>query len=280
MRDAIKRKLAELLAGWDRQQHQPVRWFNDTELSDAQLARYSLLLLGDAQANAVSRKLGASLPLTLAGDVITLAGRAFRAPDAVAVAYAPHPRNPGRGIVTAAATSPGGMALLPVEDDRLASYDFFILDGAVGNPVRGRPAEKVRVAAGLFDRGWRIDESVLELGDPAVRARCPRLVLRAGTLVPAAAVPPAQAEMLAGKYQLPAGTFEVVRDGERLLLKVPQRPPLLLVPEGELVFGDGQFELTFEVKQGKSEAVTLRVPGQPAPVRATRAPSAAEGPRR
>lgn len=55
-----------------------------------------------------------------------------------------------------------------------------------------------------------------------------------------------------------------------LLVRLPYRTPVLMVPEGEHVFVGNNVELTFHVKEGRCETVSALWPGQPAAVRASR----------
>jgi len=173
--DPVMRRMCERMAenvatGWEKWQHARPRFFKDTEIAKEDTAKYSLLLIGGPDANAVTKALGEKLPLQIAGDNITLDGRTFHAPDAAVQMIYPHPLNADRTVVVTAATSAKGMflaAFLP-ED-----VDFAIIDARLADRDAGRPEEKVRIAAGYFDSAWRLNEKFLETGDETVRAKCP-----------------------------------------------------------------------------------------------------------
>jgi hypothetical protein len=162
-RELCRRKADEIAGFWNTWQHQPVRMFKDTEFPESEWAKYSLVLIGGAEANAVTRKLVGLLPLKIAGDEITVDGHSFKAPDAVLTMVYPHPLNPERYVLLAASTSPEGMYFLDTASEELSSYDFAIVDGAFANPRKGRPVDKVRIAAGHFDNGWRYDQKLVQV---------------------------------------------------------------------------------------------------------------------
>ena len=68
---------------WQQWQHQPLRFFKDTEISAADQEKYSLILIGGADSNAITRKLWKRIPLKVTADAVTIDGRRFVAKDAV-----------------------------------------------------------------------------------------------------------------------------------------------------------------------------------------------------
>jgi dienelactone hydrolase len=174
-KDPLMRRLCEKQAlaavrAWEAWQHQKPRFFKDTEIGDADLKAYSLILIGGPEANAVTRRLADPLRLSIAEDAITIDGRKFPARDAAVAVVRPHPLNPERYVVVRAGQSAKGMFWAdPLPDD----VDFVIADGRVADAKAGRPPEKVRIASGDFDRRWRIREALTDLGDPKVRAAGP-----------------------------------------------------------------------------------------------------------
>ena len=63
-----RQKAKAFVDGWRDWQKQEPRVFQDTEIRDADMARYSLLLVGGPDANRVTAKLAARLPLQIATD--------------------------------------------------------------------------------------------------------------------------------------------------------------------------------------------------------------------
>ena len=60
MKEMCRRKAEAAVNFWKQWQRQPPRVFLDSEISDADAARYSLLLIGAGEANLLARKLGSS----------------------------------------------------------------------------------------------------------------------------------------------------------------------------------------------------------------------------
>lgn len=152
MREACAERGRELVTAWERWQHWTPRLYRDTDLPEAGLARYSLLLIGGPADNSVARRLADRLPLTVTAEAITLDGHRFPVQDAVVRMVYPHPLNPDRYVVVTAATSAAGMKQAPRLRDDL---DFEILDA--GPSV---------VARGTFDCLWHVQTPYLEVGSP------------------------------------------------------------------------------------------------------------------
>jgi dienelactone hydrolase len=267
LRELCSRKAQAIADFWSASQHQPVRLYKDVEIPEADLARYSLLLIGGPDANAVTRKLAASLPLRISGGEVVIAGRTFEAPDAAVTMIHPNPLNPERYVVVTTSTSPAGMNFFSPLGNEMTQFDYVIVDGAVPNAHRGRTAEKVRLAAGLFDRNWKIDDKLLDRGDPEVRARCPRAIHTADGVTALVGGKPLSAEVLdayAGTYQVGNAAVPVVRRGACLAARPPNQQLVALVPESETAFVDesGTAEVTF-VKDdaGKVTAMKLKQRG-------------------
>ena len=186
MRRLCERAAGNFAGGWEKWQHCRPRFFKDTEMPKEEMAKYTLLLIGGPDANAVTKALADKLPVKITPDEVTVDGRAFKAADAAVQFVYPHPLNPDRVVVVTAGTSAKGMFLA----DRLPDdVDFAIADARVADA--GRPPEKVVIAAGYFDSAWRLTDAHLDLGDPAVRAKCAvrRVPAHADGNVPAARLP-------------------------------------------------------------------------------------------
>ncbi|MGC9969856.1 MAG: prolyl oligopeptidase family serine peptidase [Bryobacteraceae bacterium] len=270
MRELCNRKAEALASDWKNWQHVPLRLYKDTEIPETELSKYSLLLIGASDANAVTRKLAGSLPLKISGDEISIDGRSFKAPDAAVAMVYPHPLNPERYVLLAAATSPAGMYFLDPLDGDLGAFDFAIVDGALANSHRGRPVEKIRVAAGLFDRNWRIADTLLDKGDPEIRAKAPLRKVRPDlttALVGVFQLTPELLDAYAGQYQVRDATVTVTKEGDRLVAHVPNQPPMPLYAESETVLAVEGADIEINVfrdSSGKVTGLMVRLPNQPA----------------
>lgn len=217
---ALCRQKAEaLVESWRTWQKVPPRVFEDTKISEADQARYSLLLVGGPEANSVTARLASKLPLRLTRDAIVIDGHSFPAKDAALQMLYPNPLNPERYVWVAAATSADGMFFCnpPFNDPGQGMWDYLIVDGTL--PARGQQASptQARVASGLFDHNWRFSQALLQPGDAELRASGrlrrppnPRLTLRGETL-----------DSYVGRYQIARGpALEVSRDAGVLRVKV------------------------------------------------------------
>lgn len=77
MVEMCRQKSKALIDNWRDWQKQEPRVFQDSALTEADMARYSLLLIGGPEANSVTAKLAAKLPLHISTDRITVDGRDF-----------------------------------------------------------------------------------------------------------------------------------------------------------------------------------------------------------
>lgn len=269
MRQLCNQKAETLASDWKNWQRVPLRLYKDTEIPEADLSKYSLLLIGGSDANAVTKKLAGSLPLKISGDEISIDGRSFKAPDAAVSMVYPHPLNPQRYVFLAAATSPAGMYFFNPQDNDLEAFDFAIVDGALANSNRGRPIDKIRVAAGLFDHNWHVTDALLDKGDPELRAKAPLRKVRPDLtteLVGGFQLTPQLLEAYAGQYQIRDTVVTVAKEGDRLVVHVPNQPPMPLYAEAETVLAiegaDAQVNV-FRDSTGKVTGLMVRLPNQP-----------------
>jgi enterochelin esterase-like enzyme len=172
-KDERMRRFCQLLADrlrddWKEWQHVEPRVFKDTEITDKQIRKYSLILFGGPEDNAVTARLMKGIPLTIELNRITLDGRAFDATDAAVRMVYPHPLNADRDVTVIAANSANAMFWAGLLSDEV---DFVIDDGRVGPD---RDYFRNIVAWGRFDHNWRLDEKYLTVGDPSARAQAGR----------------------------------------------------------------------------------------------------------
>jgi dienelactone hydrolase len=241
-KDSLMRKLCEMksrdfINNWKDWQKCEPRVFKDIELSDIDMAKYSLILYGGADANSVTKKLIDKIPLKMTSNKIILAGQEFNAKDAVVNMIYPNPLNSDRYVSIIAANSPTGMYFLNQNQNNTERYDFYIADGCLPNRRLGRPQEKVQVAAGIFDYNWQIDPQLLEKGDPEIRAQCPyRKVLSdlSTTMVGLPKIDPQVFDNYIGEYKADAGfVVKIMKEGDKLMGQGPGGPPVQLFPYTE-----------------------------------------------
>ena len=150
---------------WQDWQHWMPRYKRDIDVTEEDMAAYSLILYGGPEENAVTAALIPDLPLEITPDAVSVDGVRFEARDAAVGLVCPNPRNPNRYVLVKAATSALGLYHLNQIPNE---YDFAIVDGRA--PAEGETGE-VWVAAGRFDRNWRLDERYVVRGDEEARSR-------------------------------------------------------------------------------------------------------------
>lgn len=156
---------------WRQWQNVDPRYFLDTEITEEQMARYSLLLFGGPEDNLVTRKLIAQLPLAISSNSVTIAGNVFPATHAAINIVYPNPRNPDRYVQVFAGTSADGMFFtgeLPGE------FDFVVADECClgEDDIHGR--EDAGIVAGCFDANWQYRAAYAVRGQPDLRAKAGR----------------------------------------------------------------------------------------------------------
>jgi dienelactone hydrolase len=221
-------KANDFISQWRNWQKHGPRVFEDTQLTDADLSRYSLLLFGGADANRVTAKLAGQLPVKLTKQAISIDGHAFAAPDSMIHLLYPNPRNDRRYVWLIAANSIDGLFGAQVRPEDLPEMDFVIQDGRM--PAYGQLATRTQtaVASGMFDYNWRFSPALTTEGTAAVRAAANRL--RRPTQMPGH-----RGEILdryVGRYRVTNGPLvELRREGGRLFAKAGD-------DEGELLAQD------------------------------------------
>ncbi len=232
MKQICHRKAETLVANWKTSQNQPPRVFKDTELSDADAARYSLILVGGADANAVTRKIAGKLPLDISGTRIKVGARSFEAPDARVEMIYPNPLNPRRYVLVIAGTSADALFFVTASELGSQDYDYIIQDGRVAaGPARGATLD-MAVAGGFFDSRWQVADAWCHLGNEELRAKAVQL----HAPKPDRVVDPKILESYAGKYQLGPTAIRVERKENRLTARVGEQPAIELLPVTDAEF--------------------------------------------
>jgi len=240
MNESCQQKADVLVNFWKEWQRQSPRVFRDSELSDADAARYSLILIGGPNDNLVTRKLAAKLPLEIAPDHVTIAGRSFAATDARSQAIFPHPLNARRYVLVIAATSATGMSFWSPSSLHGAEFDFTIEDGHVAGIGQLAERTDLWVAGGWFSRTWQLEDTLILTGKPTVRAKSAVLLGEFSA---------AMLEPYVGRYEIGPGQIVAIRcTGKRLFAKMGETPALDLLPTGGDTFyaAEGPTFVSFE----------------------------------
>lgn len=238
MRRIIEERARDLQDVWMAWQYQPLRLKRDVEVSADDERAYSLILLGGADANAVTRRLGKRLPMSVSGNSIEVDGKRWQVADAVLQMIYPSPGSDNRYVLVVAATSATGMHFWkpefvePSVGIGFVNSDWTITDGRRPPPEARVDPNDRDVASGVFDVNWRRADRWTSEGNTAVRSkwRLRRPALESYT-------PSRESlETYLGEYDF--GQFVVtlsVADGQ-LVAQVPTLPPLPLEPKGPNLF--------------------------------------------
>ena len=160
MREIIQTHAESFAQQWLQWQRQPLRMLRDTEVTAEHEQTYSLILLGGADANAITRKIARQLPFSASRNGIVVDEREWQVKDSVLQAIYPSPLAADRYVYVVAATSPEGMYFWKPQlvhftfGYPLAPSDWMIQDGR--RPPPGTANVSIaNVAAGIFDSSWR-----------------------------------------------------------------------------------------------------------------------------
>jgi dienelactone hydrolase len=249
-----EQKAKAFIDGWRDWQKQEPRVFKDTEISDADMTRYSLLLVGGPEANRATKKLAARLPLQIATERVVIDGKAFLVKDAAVQMIYPNPLNAERYVWVAASTSADGMYFCESSLQPRGDWDYVIRDGRF--PAHKQPASPLQtnVVSGMFDYNWRISDALAQPGDAEIRGKGRLRHRPRASLV----VDPKAIESYLGRYQVERGPLlEVTKDGKRLLVKQQgQSGPMELVPETETSFCILRYDVWISFTRDASGKVT------------------------
>ncbi len=172
MKLAIEQKAAAIVSNWKANQKYEPRLMRDVDVTEAELAKYSLMLLGGPKENKVARQIFERIPLIIDDSVVTIGGKSFKAKDAFLHAIYPNPYNTERYVSLAAGTSGAGFTFFNPFRGDLFEFDYYIADGKIPAFTMGAKNEKILIASGFFNRDWQFDEAFLNPGDEQLRAKC------------------------------------------------------------------------------------------------------------
>ncbi len=213
---ALREKADAFIDHWRNWQKYPPRVFTDTEISAADIGKYSLLLFGSAGENRVTASFGSKLPLRLARNAVTIGGHAFPAPAATVQMVYPNPRNPQRYVWVVAANASEALFAADVSPESLPAWDFVIQDGRL--PAHGQRATPTQtaIASGHFDYNWRYAPGFVVSGDATARARANQLHRPRASDIPA----PDVLDAYVGKYLIGGDpVVEIRREGAKLIVQ-------------------------------------------------------------
>jgi hypothetical protein len=165
MAATCKAKAKEFADAWKGWQKQAPRMFLDTEISEADLKRYSLILIGGADANRVTAKFAARVPLRISSDAVRIDGREFRTRDSAVQMLYPNPANAERYVWIFAGTSAKGISFADPDPLKVPPWDYVIVDGRAPANQQGVSTEESRVVSGMFDYNWRFSSALQVAGD-------------------------------------------------------------------------------------------------------------------
>jgi hypothetical protein len=231
LRNGLAAKAEALADIWERWQHVRPRVFRDVDLAAADQKRYSLLLLGGPEANAVTARLAAKLPLKVTKDSVSVDGRRFAVSDAVAQVLYRHPQNEERYLLLVEPTSAAGLRYWnpqqywhALNGFPMNLWDWTIVDGRRVIQESGQFPDRGWVAAGIFDMHWRRNDAFTVLGDPEQRARA---TLRHSP-APGFKLPSEALDALVGRYRInpgqigAGGLINVTRHGDTINASAPE----------------------------------------------------------
>ena len=263
MREQCQKKGQDFLEFWQRWQHERPRVFRDSEITDADAARFSVVLIGGPDENRLAKRLGSSLPLRVSPTEIAVDGHSFPVHDAVVQLIYPSPLNPARYVLVVAATSAEGLYFWFPDNGRIGdrSWDFLVRDGRDASTMRTPLSDDMRVVSGVFDQKWRYNEAFVVRGDADLRQRIRVTHAPKATLLDSGAL-----DEYVGRYRLsPEMEVSVTRGEGRLVVQVGQLGPRQAVPQGEDAFFLQGINARVGFERDAAHRVvslTLRFPGE------------------
>ena len=249
MKEMCRRKAEAAVNFWKQWQRQPPRVFLDSEISDADAARYSLLLIGGAEANLVARKLGR---VEIAPDHVTIQGRSFAASGARVQAIYPNPLNPQRYVLLVGASSAGAFrcgrriaCAMPTSTSSSKTAVYRPEPSVSCRPRSGSPAAGSTTLADRRQPGFS--------GNSELRSK-------SAVLQPDRVIDPAILASYAGAYQIAPGfTVKVRVAGRRLVAQAGEQPEVEPVPASDIEFYvlEGPVRIVFE-KDAAGKVVSFK----------------------
>jgi hypothetical protein len=227
-----KEKAQTFIDAWKVWQKVSPRVFLDTEIGDADIARYSLILVGGPDDNRVSAKLAARLPLRLSADAIRIDGKEFKVKDAAVQMLYPNPMNAERYVWMFAGTSTNGMYFAELSPQRSDDFDFLVVDGRIPAFKQAATRLETNVVSGNFDYNWRYAGALSYPGDEGVRANGRKIGRPDRNLVIDSKI----LDTYVGRYQIENGPVISVSTKEGKLRVLADGADNELLPENQTTF--------------------------------------------
>jgi hypothetical protein len=208
MKLAIEQKAAAIVNSWKTDQKYEPRSMRDVDVTEAELAKYSLMLLGGPKENAVAKQVFEKIPFIVGDSTVAIDGKSFKAKDAVLEAIYPSPYNSDRYVCIVAGTSGAGFTFFDPFRRNLFEFDYYISDGKIPTFSIGAKNEKIMVASGLFNRDWHLDDAYCNAGDEDLRSKCAYAIVNAdlSTRIVSRSKPPGETlKPFVGTYQISGG---------------------------------------------------------------------------
>lgn len=249
MRETIQARADWFAEQWLNWQKQPLRVLKDTEVLSEHERELSLILLGGAEANAVTKRLADQLPFNVSRDAIVVDGHRFSVKDAVLQAIYPSPAADDRYVYVAAPTSAAGMYFWTpqivnfIMGFPITYFDWLIQDGR-RPPPGATESQGANVASGVFDAAWRRHDRWTVIRDEATASQWTLRHPPAKNFVASSAA----LQAAAGRYELAPGfvlTFRV--QDENIVLDVPGQASIRTVAESDSVFVDPKSGYAVEI---------------------------------
>lgn len=238
MRHSIEERARDVQDVWKTWQYQPLRLKQDVEVTADDERAYSLILLGGADANAVTRRLGKRLPMRVSNNSVEVDGKRWQVDDAVLQMIYPSPGADNRYVLVVAATSAMGMQFWKPEFvEPSIGIGFLASDWTIRDGRRPPPDATVNpsdrdVASGVFDANWRRADRWTVEGDAVTRS-----AWRLRRPAPEPYTPsPESLNAYRGEYDFGQFVATLSVEDSKLVAHVPTQAPLPLEPKGPSLF--------------------------------------------
>ncbi len=258
MRELIQSRAEWFAQQWLDWQKHPLRVLKDTEVSREHERKFSLILFGDADENAVTKRFADRLPFSASADGIVVDGRKFAVADSVLQAIYPSPSAADRYVYVVAATSPDGMYFWKPQIVNFAmgfaatQFDWLIQDGR-RPPPGTTDLQAANVASGVFDASWRRQDRWTVLRDEAEASQWTLRHLPKKDFV----VSPSALQAAAGRYEVAPGFVVTLRiEDENIIIDIPGEPSISMIAESDSIFVDPKTGNAVEILRDENGKVT------------------------
>jgi pimeloyl-ACP methyl ester carboxylesterase len=258
IRKLIEQKANEIINNWQNQQKFKPRIIKDIDLTEDDMKKYSLHLLGGPKENKTAKTIFEKIPFKIEKNEYIIDGTMIQSSESVLDAVYPSPYNSQRYIRITASNSGMGMYFFNPQSGDLLNYDFYILDGKIPNSKAGFPFEKIVLASGMFDYNWKLNKDYLKDGDKQLREKCPEIIVNKDLSISVKGGVKVSKDLLesyVGSYQMSNQDAQVIisiKDGI-LMGQGPGGPPMQLYAysESDFFLKEMDLQLSFSKEQNK-----------------------------